>query len=685
MTGGEILAPAGTPEALAAAVRCGADAVYLGAKELNARRNAGNFDDAQLARAAAYCHARGVKVFLTLNTLARDNELAKAARIIELACMLHLDGLIVQDLGVAALARRMAPGLFLSASTQMSVHTPAGLRFLAQAGFSRAVLARELSLEEIRRLLQDSPIELEVFVHGALCMSVSGQCYLSGLLGGRSGNRGLCAQPCRLPFSAPGGTGFDLSLKDLSVIDRLTQLREMGVASFKIEGRMKRPEYVAAAVSACRNALAGEDDPELQGQLRAVFSRSGFTSGYFDGRLGREMFGTRQKEDVLSAAPALCALARRYAKETPRIPVDFTLTAKAGEPVCLCARAGGETVQAESPTAPEPALNRPTTGERVEMQLKKCGGTPFYLRTATCHMEGTLCIPAGMLNGLRREALDGLLSRLGEREPLQCTPVPPHKIKPYCSGKPLQWYARFDSGEQLPAHLGPVDQVILTPETPEHVWKTLLARGVACAVELPRALFGREDALRKQLRTWKTWGITGAFCGNLGAAALCKEEGMPFSMGVGSNLLNTMALRFVQEYGAREALLSFELTLAQARAIGGSLPRGLFAYGRLPLMLTRSCPIRNGMDCAQCSRGQSLTDRKGVCFPVRCRGGAAEVLNSCALDFADRMKEMEGMDFALLYFTTESRAECAEIMQRYRTGMRADSGFTRGFYDRGVE
>lgn len=684
MTGGEILAPAGTKEALIAAVRCGANAVYLGAKELNARRNAGNFDDEELKNVTEYCHARGVKVFLTLNTLARDGELNKAARIIALACRLHIDGLIVQDLGVAALARKIAPEMFLSASTQMSVHTPAGLRFLAQAGFSRAVLARELSFDEICGLLKDSPIELEVFVHGALCMCVSGQCYLSGLLGGRSGNRGLCAQPCRLPFSAPGGTGFDLSLKDLSVINNLHRLSEMGVASFKIEGRMKRPEYVAAAVSACRNALDGKEDAQLSAQLRAVFSRSGFTDGYFKGELGREMFGTRQKEDVVSAAPALASLARRYEKETPLVPVSLSLTARAGEKISLSAAARGESVSVKSEEAPEPARSVPTTAQRAEAQLKKCGGTPFYPEKIDCNIENGLSIPASSLNRLRREALDGLFEALGRREPVPCAEAKLPAVKPYRSEKAVKKYVRLDSEAQFFAGLA-ADKLILPLQTPQRVWEKLIESGYDCAVELPRALFGMEEALRKQLRKLKQWGVSGAFCGNLGAAALCKEEEMPFSMGIGSNIFNTAALNFVQQYGAQEAMLSFELTTAQARAIGGSLPRGLFAYGRLPLMLTRNCPVKNGSNCAHCARSSGLTDRKDVYFPVRCNGGASELLNSCPLDLADRMGELDGMDFALLWFTTESRAECAEIMRRYRDGTRAEAGFTRGFYDRGVE
>ena len=309
----EILAPAGTMDALTAAVRCGADAVYLGGKLLNARRNAANFDDETLRRAVYDCHERNVKVYLTLNTLVRDQELRDAEHMIALSCVCGVDALITQDLGIARLVRECAPAMPLHASTQMSVQTLAGLYELHDLGFSRAVLPRELSLAEIRELAAHSPIELEIFVHGALCMCVSGQCYLSAMLGSRSGSRGLCAQPCRLPFSAPGGTGYDLSLKDLSLIGRIRELNEAGVFSFKIEGRMKRPEYVAAAVTACRQALdKGETDEALSRQLQAVFSRSGFTDGYFTGKRGRAMFGIRGKEDVTAAAPVLKELSHLY-------------------------------------------------------------------------------------------------------------------------------------------------------------------------------------------------------------------------------------------------------------------------------------------------------------------------------------------------------------------------------------
>ena len=263
----EVLAPAGSRQALEAAVRAGADAVYLGLTDFNARRTAGNFDAAALQEAAAFCRARGVKCYLAFNTELLDGELPRAEQALCAAGAAGVDAVIVQDLAAAALVRRCVPGAALHASTQMSVHSPAGIRQLAALGFSRAILAREMSLAELRAAAKESPIELEVFVHGALCMSVSGQCYMSAFLGGRSGNRGLCAGPCRLPFSAarcPREGDFHLSLKDHSHLSSLPALREAGITSVKIEGRLRGPEYVAAAVAACVAARDGAPyDEEL--------------------------------------------------------------------------------------------------------------------------------------------------------------------------------------------------------------------------------------------------------------------------------------------------------------------------------------------------------------------------------------------------------------------------------------
>ena len=280
----EILAPVGGTESLIAAVRAGADAVYLGAEEFNARRNAQNFNDNDLKQAIEYCRLNSVKCYLTLNTLIKDTEMQNALQLVNRVWQYGIDAVIVQDIGLALEIHRLFPNLALHASTQMSVHSPSALLPLKQMGFKRVVVAREMSgaeLKEFCKAAKALDIEVEVFVHGALCMCLSGQCYFSAYLGGRSANRGLCAGTCRLPFMAKGGTGYDLSLKDLSLIPYLGELEKMGVTSFKIEGRMKRPEYVATAVAAAKQMVQnGTVDDEIDRLLEKVFSRDGFTDGY---------------------------------------------------------------------------------------------------------------------------------------------------------------------------------------------------------------------------------------------------------------------------------------------------------------------------------------------------------------------------------------------------------------------
>ena len=324
---GEILSPVGSWEMLEAAVKSGADAVYLGAKDFSARRNAQNFTNEELKKAVEYCHIRGVKVYLTLNILIKDSELESAFELAKNAYNSGIDGIIVQDLGLAKVLHDYLPELPLHASTQMSVHSISALPILSRLGFTQVVVAREMSLEDLTEFCKEAKkynITVEVFVHGALCMSVSGQCLLSAYLGSRSGNRGLCAGPCRLPFKADGGTGYDLSLKDLSLLEYIKELYEIGVRSFKIEGRMKRPEYVAAATYACKQALeSGKVDCELSNTLQNVFSRSGFTSGYLENKLGKDMFGIRTKEDVISADKAFPLLHELYRKERKSVAVTL--------------------------------------------------------------------------------------------------------------------------------------------------------------------------------------------------------------------------------------------------------------------------------------------------------------------------------------------------------------------------
>ena len=396
----EILAPAGSADALKAAVRCGANAVYLGGKLLNARRNASNFSETELADAVEYCHARDVKVYLTLNTLVSDGEFETAYEAVKCACRVNADALILQDLGLVATVRRVCSSMPMHASTQMSVQSIEGIRTLEKLGFTRAVLPRELSEKEIIAISSQTDMELEYFVHGALCMCVSGQCLMSSVLGGRSGNRGLCAQPCRLPFGVNGKGGNNLSLKDLSLTEELRRLERAGVCSFKIECRMKRPVYVAAAVTACKNSLENIKDENINQSLRAVFSRSGFTKGYFEGKLGKEMFGTRRKEDVEGASGVLSGLQRLYDNENPLIPVDLFLSFKENEPMLLTASVSGYSVQAISEKCPEKALNKPLSREELAQRISKCGGTQFYANKIDIDLMEGLKISAGALHAL---------------------------------------------------------------------------------------------------------------------------------------------------------------------------------------------------------------------------------------------------------------------------------------------
>lgn len=672
----EILAPAGSPQALIAAVRSGADAVYLGIKGLNARRSAENFDDDQLKEAVAYCHKHNVKVHLTLNTLVSDGELEKAQEAVRLACESGVDAIIVQDIGLAELIHRNAPEMPLHASTQMSVQTAAGLKRLKKLGFTRAVLPRELSKEEIKKLCENSPVELECFVHGALCMCVSGQCLFSAVLGSRSGNRGACAQPCRLPFGVENGTGHDLSLKDLSLIDYIAEMAEMGVCSFKIEGRMKRPEYVAAAVKACRNSVDGVADNALRDDLRSVFSRSGFTDGYYRNKLGYDMFGIRRKDDVTAASGVLKKLEKLYEKEKADTVVDFAFTALKDEPISLAARAGTKNVFAEG-DIPQLAMNKATTAEAVYNQLSKVGGTRFVCGDIDIELDDGLFIPVSELNRLRREVIEKL-----DEDKAQVKRFTPEfiKIQPHVPGK-KRLICRFADIDNIPENWDYIEQVIVPLGDERKVKKSLRV-----SVEVPRGIFSDDEKILEKLKNAKEFGITEAWAGTLDGIALIQKAGLKPNAFIGSNVFNSLSVRTLENMGVNRILLSPELTLAQAQAIGGDAPRGVFAYGRLPLMLTRNCPQKNGKSCAECMRSGKLTDRRGIDFPIDCRSGCSEILNSVPVYMADRLSEIRNMDFMLLYFTDENREKTSLVIHDYIKGSKKPHGeFTRGLLYRGVE
>lgn len=686
----EILAPAGNLDSLLAGIHSGADAVYFGYGELNARRNAKNFDEQSLAEASRLCKERGVKMHMTVNTMVYDREYDEVLRTLEIACKYGIDALIVQDLGVAKIVREAAPEMKMHASTQLTVHNVSGAWQAKELGFSRVVLAREMSREEILQVTTQVPVETEVFVHGALCMCVSGQCYMSSVIGERSGNRGLCAQPCRLPFASgrKGDSGYALSLKDLSLADRVKELMALGVDSFKIEGRMKRPEYVAAAVSQFKEAVRGaQADMDL---MAAVFSRSGFTKGYFDAKLGQEMFGTRQKEDVLASQKVLKKLSDMASKDVARVGVDFSFTMKENEPAVLTASDGeGHTVQAQG-EIPQQALKAPTTKELVWRSLEKTGGTFYYLNSLTCDLGEGLIYPASQLNSLRREALDKLTQLRGEIHEipfhkLEKQPVPKHIG---VQGEKLPLRAAVREIAQITERMGEVCELISVPLDELLKNKNNLPKEIVpkISVSLPRVVFGDDEKyLAERLTECKHLGIGHLSTGNLGGVYLGRKMGFVLHGEFGLNIANAGCLAEYERLGLSDCLLSFELSLARARAVGGTLPRGLLIYGKLPLMVTRNCPIRLS-GCKDCKGFGTLTDRKKEVFEVRCTGRRySEIFNSKPVYLADKMDEVSGIDYGLLSFTSEGAKQVDRILLRYTQTHEPMENITRGLYYRNVK
>ena len=652
-------------ESLIAAVRCGANAVYLGTKGINARRGATNFTFEELKQAVEYCHARDVKIYLALNILISDSERELAYKTVEAGLSLGVDAFIIQDLGLAKIIHSHFPTARMHASTQCSVNSPEGFKALEKMGFVRAVLPREMSLDEIKEIRQATDMELEMFVHGALCMCVSGQCYLSAMLGGRSGNRGLCAQPCRLGFSADASRSCDLSLKDLSLIGNINEIAQAGVVSLKIEGRMKRPEYVAAAVTSCKKAIDGEYSASDENTLKSVFSRTGFTDGYFTGER-KDMFGTRQKEDVVAAKDVLKELSHLYDNENPLVPIDIEFICKANRKAELTARALGKEATVVG-TVPETAINKPMTEESVETRLAKFGNTQFYLNNITIDLDDGLILPASVINSMRREAVEML-----DKVEIQPFTQMPYKAEKYKEKDCTPYYtARFLNPDSIPDK-HPFKRIFIPIWSSDEDFVDNRA-----GVEIPRGLFGMEEKLTKRLEHLKKIGVRKALCSNLGAYSLAQKMGFEVYGDFGLNIFNSESAQLFNS-----PILSFEATLEQTNRIGAK-DTGIIGYGYLPLMLTRNCPIKNHLGCSRCTG--KLTDRKGFEFKVKCSPyPCVEVLNPVPVYMGDRQKEIK-TDFIHFYFTDENKNQVEQIINLFKTGGQFDGKYTRGLTYRGVE
>lgn len=678
----EILAPAGGEAQLRAAVLCGADAVYLGLRGFNARAGAENFDENTLPQTVGWCHARGVRVYVTLNTLVTDRELPQWLHSLDAVAAAGVDGVLVQDLGLAKIIRQRYPTLPLHASTQMTIHNLAGARLLEEMGFAQVVLARELSKEEIAAICAGTSMRCEVFVHGALCMSVSGQCYLSSVLGERSGNRGRCAQPCRLDFKSHG-RGYALSLKDLTLTDRLRELEALGVASFKIEGRLKRPEYVAAAVTACRQSLAGEA-PDLE-TLQSVFSRSGFTDGYYTARRDLTMFGTRTREDAAAAAAVLGKLSALTRNEVGRLPVDMVLTMAPGEPATLAVTDGTHRVEVAG-EVPQTALTRPTDEELARRALEKCGGTPFYLQDLTCHIGEGLMLPLSALNRLRAAALTALAEARSVVVPYPQAPAAAGELagRAHPAGAPRLGCRLAAAAQMTPAIWRGGGRLSLPLHELAECPELLEACGPRLAAELPVFCAPQqEETVMRTLRRLKEQGLTHALCGNLGSLLMARETGLRIIGDYGLNIINSPAAQQAAALGCDEITLSFECERNAARNVDSPVPIGVIAYGRLPLMLLRNCPGKTAAGCGDCRGINHITDRRGEDFPLQCQNRQyTHLLNPRPLFLSDRLPEWDFCDFLTLRFTTETPAECDEVLKMYQTGAAPAGSFTRGLYYR---
>lgn len=684
----EILAPVGSEEMLRAAVFSGADAVYLGFSGFNARTGAGNFDAESLKEAVRFCHARGVAVHVALNTTVYGTELAALEAAVRAVAASGADAVICQDLAVAQLIGRIAPELPRHGSTQMSVHTLNGALKLKELGFTRVVLARELSLPEVEHITKNCGIETECFVHGALCMSMSGQCYMSAFLGGRSGNRGSCAGPCRLPFEANAlpegkpGRLHHLSLKDNSVIDKLDKLQALGVASAKIEGRLRTPEYVAAAVSAC---LAGREgrayDRDL---LKNAFSRSGFTSGYLDGKIDGTMFGVRSEADAELTKKTLPQLRELYRRERSRVPVRMKLEIEEGGEKLTVLDADGSKAFAYGDAEPQPARTDPT--ESLRRSLAKTGGTPFVVEEIAVEMDGgPWFIPGSAVNELRREALEALLKKREVLRPWATTneTVPELVQRPGAARRVLR--ARFENWDQVPENaLGGVEYLILPIAQAERVPEKWRAKTI---LELPRAMFGalEKDTIRRVEAT-REQGFAGYEASNIAHLRICR--GLPLSGGFGLNITNGLSAQFYADQGLNAMLVLPEVkdtdiaTIAPERG-GEKIPTGAMIYGHMPLMLTRACPMQNIRDCAHCDKKGELTDRKAKKFPVRCGLGVRTIYNPVPIYMGDKPGAL-AVDYGVAYFTMESREQAEEILNLIRARAPFEGDFTRGLYFKGT-
>ena len=669
----ELLSPAGSREAFEAAIDGGADAIYVGGASFNARANAKNFTDEELRDAVRLAHLYGVKVYQTINIMIHGREIEELIRAAERSAEAGVDAFIVSDLGAASLIHARLPEMPLHGSTQMSVHNADGARLLADHGFTRIVPARELSKKDIQTLVDENPLEVEIFIHGAMCVSHSGQCLFSSLVGGRSGNRGLCAQPCRLPYAnscGRVGDKYPLSLKDMSLASHVEEIIKSGVASLKIEGRMKSPEYVRGVTRIWRELLDGGRNANADDmrRLAELFSRGGFSDGYYTETVGRKMLGVRSEEDKQASREL-----EKFNKISKKMPLDMKVHLSDGEPSRLIVTCGEKSATVEG-EMPQKAINAPIDESTVRKCMSKLGESCFALDRLEIELGERLMMPVSQLNALRRDAVSALEEQMVSPKPVKLGKI--EMTESSCEAKSRK-VGRFYSKEQI------------TPSAREYFDLVLLPLDgfapVANGFVMPPVIFDSEkDRAEALVKKAVESGAEYAVVTNLGQIALLEKRapGIKLIADFRFNVGNSQSLKFFEEKGFESVVLSAELTLPQIRDIKGG--KAAIVYGRIPLMTLEKCVIKelygDKTACEICGRGAAeMKDRRGFVFPiVREFPHRNIVLNSLPTQMSDRERELAaaGVTDRHFLFTVETPEEVDRVIIEHKNYI-APSGKVR--------
>ncbi len=660
----ELLSPAGSMEALKAAIDGGADAIYMGSASFNARINAENFGFDAICEAARLAHSYGVKLYQTVNTMVLDRERDELLRTAEHSARSGIDAFIVSDLGAASLLHEYLPEMPLHASTQMSIHNTSGAELLKECGFSRVVPARELSQEDIAHMVKNTSLEVEMFIHGALCVSHSGQCLFSSLVGGRSGNRGLCAQPCRLPYAADVqrvGDKYPLSLKDLSLARHIEDIIKSGVASLKIEGRMKSAEYVRGVTSIWRRLLdegKNADASDIR-DLAELFSRGGFTDSYYKRTVGHSMLGVRSEGDKQASREI-----EKFNKITRKIPIDMRADIFEGGRAKLALSLGEKEVTVEGGVA-EKAINAPIRRENVEKCLSKLGDTPFSVGRLEIRLGENVMMPISALNALRREGAELLCEEIVSRNPVKIGNLSGEG----CREKPKKRnVGRFYFPEQITDRAREFFDVILLP-----LDRYCESGKAADGFWMPEVIFDTEmNGVEKMLEKASERSPEYIIISNLGqiGAVRAKISDAKLIADFRFNIGNKESALFFEKLGFESYVASAELTLPQLRDLDGA--KAAIIYGRIPLMLLEKCVVRElyGREaCEVCASGcAKMKDRRGFVFPIlRTQGHRNIVFNSLPTHMSDRQDELlrSGISDRHFIFTLENKNEVDRVIKEY--------------------